>query len=92
MAKYLVSGSHILRQEPSQMHPVAKRNFSASIEQSTTMTLDQGRILHEYQERFEHDPNNIDAAYKLFRELNKHGMYLTVIRLYWKHELDQKYR
>ena len=32
----------------------------------------------------------MENAYKLFRELNKHHMYLTVIRLYWKHQMGDK--
>ena len=41
---------------------------------------------------FAEKPKNMEYAHKLFRELNKHEMYLTVIRLYWKHELDKEYK
>ena len=50
------------------------------------MTLEQAELLHDYQTKFEMSPN-VENAHKLFRELNKHHMYLTVIRLYWKHEM-----
>lgn len=39
-------------------------------------------------EDFERNPKNMEACYLLFRELNRHGMYLTVIRLYHKHNLS----
>ena len=45
--------------------------------------------MYDYQRKFENEPENMDHAYKLFRELNKHSMYLTVIRLYWKHDLKK---
>lgn len=38
-------------------------------------------------EDFNSNPKNAESAYLLFRELNKQGMYLTVIRLYHKHNL-----
>ena len=53
------------------------------------MSIEQAELLYEYQERFEKEPTSIEKAYKLFRELNKHGMYLTVIRLYYRHELEK---
>ena len=53
---------------------------------SSTMTREQAELLHNFQSRFESNPS-VDNAYKLFRELNKHHMYLSVIRLYWKHEM-----
>jgi len=34
----------------------------------------------------------VEKAYKLFRELNKHAMYLTVVRLYYKYGIDDKLR
>jgi len=34
--------------------------------------------------------DTVENAYKLFTELNKHHMYLTVIRLYWKHDMEKK--
>ena len=37
---------------------------------------------------FEKEPNNLELASKLFRELNKHGMYISVIRLFFKNKLD----
>lgn len=53
------------------------------------MTLEQARALNELQKTFEDDPTAFNA-YKLFRELNKYDMFLTVIRLYWKHDLNKK--
>ena len=53
------------------------------------MTIEQAELLYDYQDRFERDPSSVANAYKLFRELNKHGMYLTVIRLYYRHDLDK---
>lgn len=36
----------------------------------------------------EKDPKNISTAYKYFKELNRVGMYQTVVRLYHKHDYD----
>ena len=55
------------------------------------MTREQAELLHDYQSKFEVN-DSVDNAYKLFRELNKHNMYLSVIRLYWKHEMEGKHR
>jgi len=55
------------------------------------MTLEEAEILHDYQSRFEADATT-DNAYRLFRELNQHNMFLTVIRLYWKYEMDKESR
>ena len=52
------------------------------------MTLDDVRALGRYQEIFEKDPGSVKNAYKVFRELNRHGRYMTVVRLYDKHELQ----
>ena len=52
------------------------------------MSRDQAEVLHDYQARFEHD-DSCENAQRLFRELNKHQMYLTVIRLYWKHQKNK---
>lgn len=60
---------------------------SASHSFNNTMTMDQAEVLHDYQVKFEGNPS-VDNAYKLFRELNKHHMYLTVIKLYYKNEMD----
>jgi hypothetical protein len=54
------------------------------------MTLKQTEILYEYMRVFEDDPKNMESAYKLFREFNKHGMYISVIRLYYKNSLDSE--
>jgi hypothetical protein len=40
------------------------------------------------QKNFEKDPKNLQAAYEYLRELNRQGKYLTVRRLYQKHELS----
>ena len=51
------------------------------------MSYDDTQKLHKLQSQFERDPLNVQAAYDLFSELNRHGRYNTVIRLYDKHEL-----
>ena len=40
------------------------------------------------QKNFENQPNNIEAAHEYFKELNRQGKFLTVVRLYQKHELN----
>jgi len=39
-------------------------------------------------QEFERDPRNPYSVQSYFYELNKHGMYLTVVRLYQKHNLS----
>jgi hypothetical protein len=51
------------------------------------MTFEDVKKLHRLKEQFEKDPSNTQNAYELFAELNRHGKYNTVIRLYDKHEL-----
>ncbi len=38
--------------------------------------------------RFEGDPH-VDNSFKLFKELNKHGMQMTVIRLHYKYKVSR---
>ena len=40
------------------------------------------------QKNFERDPQNSIAAWEYFRELNRQGKFLTVIRLYKTDELQ----
>jgi len=47
-----------------------------------TMTIPEAESLHNLMVQFELNPRNPENAYLYFRELNKHGMYLTVIRLF----------
>ena len=53
------------------------------------MTMQQAEALHTYMEAFVAD-SSIKNAAPLFKELNKHEMYLTVLRLHDKYDLDQK--
>ena len=43
--------------------------------------------LFRYQKAFDRDPNELDATHDYFRELNRQGKYLTVIRLYQQKEV-----
>ena len=56
------------------------------------MEVEEAEKLHELMDNFESNPSKSENAYVLFRELNKHGMYLTVVRLYNKHESDYNLR
>jgi hypothetical protein len=38
--------------------------------------------------RFESDPEVV-SAFNVFKELNKHGMHLSVIRLFYKYEMTR---
>lgn len=40
------------------------------------------------QNNHEADPKNVNSAHLYFRELNRVGMYQTVVRLYQKHDYD----
>ncbi len=53
--------------------------------------LEQVELLHLLQTTFEKDPENMKAAYELFRALNSVGKYNTVVRLYTKHDLGVAY-
>jgi len=64
------------------------RNFSASARPANDMTQEQAERLHTLMGRFESDPN-VDSAMNVFKELNKHGMHLSVIRLFYKYELNR---
>jgi len=56
--------------------------------QPTHMSKEEADLLYEYQMQFDKnkDPKN---AYQFFKELNKHGMHVTVIRQYYKHDLQR---
>ena len=60
---------------------------TASINLDSSMSLDDVNKLHRLQSDFEKDPMNMQTAYELFSQLNRHGKYNTVIRLYDKYEL-----
>jgi hypothetical protein len=62
------------------------RNFSSI--SGNPMSLTEAEKLQKLMEIFESNPKNTESANQLFMELNKHAMYLTVIRLYHKHKLD----
>jgi hypothetical protein len=55
------------------------------------LSLEQVELLHRLQTTFEKDPENMKAAYELFRALNSVGKYNTVVRLYTKHDLGVAY-
>lgn len=66
---------------------MANMSTTAALNVNPEMTLDDVQRLHRLQNDFEKDPLNVQAAYELFTELNKHGKYNTVIRLFDKYEL-----
>ena len=85
---------------PMQRQPSLYQNhmrpFSFITRPESRMTLEQAERLHSYMEKFEAEHSNknvfspnLDNATLLFKELNKHEMYLTAIRLYYKHDLDK---
>lgn len=51
------------------------------------MSVEEAHKLNKYQNDFERDPKNLQAAYRFFQALNQHEMHLTVCRLYDQHEL-----
>ena len=50
------------------------------------LNLELAEKLRILQANFEKDPKNVTAVYQYFRELNRIGMYQTVVRLYHKSE------
>lgn len=78
------------RMVPRMVQPtrqiVAKplRHFSLT---NANMSIEEAERLHSIMQRFESDPKDMQAAETLFRELNKHGMHLTVVRLWEQHHL-----
>jgi len=91
----LLAASQAIHSRPLQMPPrfVPRTMLSAPSRRAfsnitnNAMSLPEAQKLHELMEDFERNPKNMEATYLLFRELNRHGMYLTVIRLYHKHNL-----
>ena len=53
------------------------------------MTVDQASNLNRYQTNFERDPENRQNALLFFRELNKHEMFMSTVRLYCKYDYDK---
>ena len=53
------------------------------------MKIEQNQIdkLLTLQKNFDSEPDNIESAHEYFKELNRQGKYLTVVRLYRKNEL-----
>ena len=52
------------------------------------MSLELVERLRVLQSNYEKEPRNVKAAYQYFRELNRVGMYQTVVRLYHKYDYD----
>ena len=69
-------------------------NLSSEFRQSASYPYAQDVGPHEtdklllLQKNFERDPQNSVAAWEYFRELNRQGKFLTVIRLYETDELQ----
>ena len=63
------------------------RNFCTAFKKKK-LNLELMERLRILQLNHEKDPKNIKAAYLYFRELNRVGMYQTVVRLYHKHDYD----
>lgn len=73
---------------PLSMHFMPMRNFCTPYK-SKKMSLELVERLRVLQSNYEKDPRNIKAAYQYFRELNRVGMYQTVVRLYHKYDYDE---
>lgn len=55
-----------------------------------TMSIEQANTLYYKQQIFERKPEDMKAALDFFRELNKHEMYLTLVRLFFRHEVHSR--
>lgn len=51
------------------------------------MPIDEAEALHDLMVKFENNPQDPKNAFLYFQALNRHGMFLTVVRLYNKHNL-----
>lgn len=71
-----------------QMQRMMMSSGSTTLNLNPGMTLDDVQKVHRLQNDFEKEPHNSQVAYELFTELNKHGKYNTVVRLYDKYELE----
>mmetsp|Transcript_45927 Transcript_45927/g.33675 ORF Transcript_45927/g.33675 Transcript_45927/m.33675 type:complete len:140 (-) Transcript_45927:1297-1716(-) len=45
-----------------------------------------------YEKKFINEPSEVEHAFNYFRELNRHGKYHTVLRLFNKHEMVLSYK
>lgn len=79
--------SEALRRRLTYENIARLSSAAAQINYEAEMTLDDVKKLHRLQSDFEKDPSNMQVAYEFFSELNRHGKYNTVIRLYDKYEL-----
>ena len=63
------------------------RSFWVSFK-TKKLNLELAEKLRILQAHYEKDPKNASAVYQYFRELNRIGMYQTVVRLYHKNDYD----
>lgn len=72
---------------PMSLYGFTFRSFCTPYKKKK-LSLELIERLRILQLNHEKDPKNIKAAYHYFRELNRVGMYQTVVRLYHKNEYD----
>ena len=74
-------------QRPLMFYGVNLRTFCTQYK-TKKLSLELVEKLRNLQRTHESDPKNINAAYQYFKELNRVGMYQTVVRLYHKYDYD----
>ena len=62
--------------------PIRHFAFTQQVNESRNLSLDS---LFTYQKQFEQNPNNLEAGVSYFKELNRHGRFTTVVRIYNEH-------
>jgi len=82
--KLLAASTH---QQESRRSFSSARSYSSAIPETGTMTREEAEELHSYQSAFEDSPT-VDNANRLFEQLNKYQMFMTVVRLYYDHDMD----
>ena len=75
------------RYRPFMMGQMTHRMFS-QIYKPKSMGIEMLERLKILQNNHEKDPKNVQAAFMYFKELNRVGMYHTVVRLYQKQDYE----
>jgi hypothetical protein len=72
---------------PFSLYSVHMRAFCTPFKPKK-LSLEMTEKLRILQLNHEKEPKNVQTAYKYFKELNRVGMYQTVVRLYHKYDYD----
>ena len=83
----LLNSLVLIRQKQISLFGINFRTFCTAFKRKK-LSLDLTERLRTLQIDYEKDPQNINNAYKYFKELNRVGLYQVVVRLYHKNNYD----